>query len=191
MNIRQSHFYTEINELLRQRLPIILSLIKQTLLSQNDPNKNQLEVCCILERHLWGQDTQWRIEVDFENYENGYAEETSRPHSIGGFVMLEEVRGKQILYCQYGRFYNSFKNDKTEIKDDTTMFDEQIAYTELENKSLTTERLDRINLFLDSLHKRLIDGIDSINFKELGNIILGNSGAELQTFSFSNSNRLR
>lgn len=169
MNIRQSHFYTEINKLLRQQLPTILSLIKQTLLKQNNPNKNQLKVYCTLERHLWRQATQWRIEVDFENYENGY-DETLRPYSIGGFVMLEEVRGKQILYCDYGRFYNTFKNDKTELEDNLPIFDEQIAYTELENQSLTTERLNKINLFLDSFHDRFIDGIDSINFKQLGNI---------------------
>lgn len=106
---RKSIFYISLNELLNKRMPQIYKEIKKSISIKNYSDViNDIE--CSLEKHIWGQDTQWRIDTKVDAYP---CDETGRPFMFGGFVLLEEVKTRKTVYFKT-QMYNSFNEKITE-----------------------------------------------------------------------------
>ena len=160
IKVRNGELYAGLNEILKERLPKIKTNL-QTALQAFLREKNfehSLEVICQLEFHPWGQATQWRIEVDFGEYE--WSEKIMKPHYLGASVMLEEVAGKRTLHFSFGN-YNSF-NPKT-----TKGHSEKIKETQLSNSDFIQLKINAVEVFLKDLENVLLLEIKKIDFKQL------------------------
>ena len=146
---KQSIFYISLNELLHKRMPEIHKEIEKYV-SDKDYSDVIESVECNLEYHSWGQDTQWRIEVEVDAYP---CEETGRPFGLGGFVILEEVRRKATVHFKT-KMYNSF--------DETIPLKESIKiyYDMLDNFEFVETIIQQTNEFLDQFYDKFVTGAD-------------------------------
>lgn len=154
-DVRNGKLYTSLNELLNRRLPEVKAAVEQTLKAKNI----DLEVFCRLEYHCWAQCTQWRIELDFDDYEWDF--ETMKPRGIGAFIMLEEVEGKMNVHYTSGKIYNTFRSTLQSKES------EVIAHSGVHNSELVMSKIKEVTNFLDSLHEQLIEEVQWLDFDKL------------------------
>lgn len=160
--IRKSKFYSYFNLKLKQEFPVIKDKIRYYL--KNKSEFSQLKVICQLEIHPWKQVTQWRIEIDFDDFE--WDLETFKPHFLGAFASLEEVEGKRILHCNFGKTYNSFNRDE-EINNACI----KINYSNIDSTASIEFMKKEIEKFIENLYSKFIKEIDQIDLDRLSYLI--------------------
>ena len=135
------------NELLCKRMPEIHKEIEK-FISATDYSDVIESVECSLEYHSWGQDTQWRIKAEVDAFP---CDETGRPFALGGFVLLEEVRGKETVHFK-AQMYNSF--------DETIPLQESIKihYDMLDNSEFVKPIIQQTSEFLEQFYDKFIEG---------------------------------
>jgi len=146
---KKSIFYISLNELLHKRMPKIHKEIERYV-SDKDYSDVIESVECDLEYHSWGQDTQWRIYAEVDAYP---CEETGRPFSFGGFVFLEEVKGRKTVYFKT-QMYNSF--DETITKQEKI----EIYYDMLNDCEFIKSIIRQTSEFLDQFYDKFVTGAD-------------------------------
>lgn len=162
MVIKNTLFYKSLNTLLKERIQLIKPLIDNSLLLIKDKNNKPLKVSYSLENHPCTQVTQWRIEVDFNDYEWDLI--TCKPFHLGGFISIEENLNRQIVICNFGRIYNSF-NSNIEAISHT-----QITFSDLDNLEIVNSAIKKVNSFLDDFPKSFLSEVNLIDTKKLENI---------------------
>ena len=144
---KKSIFYISLNELLHKRMPEIHKEIEKFISTTvySDVIKS---VECSLEYHSWGQDTQWRINAEVDAFP---CDETGRPFGLGGFVILEEIRGKETVHFKT-QMYNSF--------DETIPLKESIKihYDMLDDGEFVEAIIQQTSEFLDQFYDIFIAG---------------------------------
>ena len=150
IEVRKSILYNSLNELLRKKMPAICRDIEKAISDRNytDVMNN---IVCLLETHIWGQDTQWRVEAEVECYP---CHESGRPFAIGGFVFLEEVAGQKIIHFKT-QMYNSF--DESTIKKKDTI---KINYDKVNDYEFIQPFIQETEEFLDQFYNIFMKGSD-------------------------------
>ncbi len=158
--VRNGKLYLRLNNLLREQLPKIKTALSQELQSflKNKQITKPLDVIYKLEFHGWGQDTQWRIEIDFDDYE--WSCETMKPHCLGAYIILEEVARKKTLHFSY-QIYNTF-NTKI-LKRES----EKINEFQLFDGDFIERKLSEIDSFLENLNHLIMIEVKQIDFEQL------------------------
>ena len=156
--VRKSKFYSVFNKKLRQEFPVIKNKIEDYL--KNNPNFNFLKVICLLEIHPWEQVTQWRIDIDFDDFE--WDLEGGKPHFLGAVASLEEVERKRTLHCNFGKIYNSF-NDNEEINNARI----KMNYSNIDKPASIEFMEKEIDEFIKTLYPKFIKEIEHIDLERL------------------------
>jgi hypothetical protein len=126
-------------------MPEIHKEIEKSISDKN--YKNEIEsIECSLEKHIWGQDTQWRIDAEAGSYP---CDEMGRSFSFGGYVFLEEVKGRETIHFKT-QMYNSFDKITTEHKKIA------IHYKMLNDKKLIEAIMRQTNEFLDQFYEKFM-----------------------------------
>ncbi|NQY31367.1 MAG: hypothetical protein HRT69_18115, partial [Flavobacteriaceae bacterium] len=151
-------FYKTINALLRNQFPVIKQNIntKYEQVLKEKQFQYLLPLICKFEYSSWGGNRQWRIELDFDDYQ--WSNKTVKPHFLNALVYLEI--GKEVIYfkCQ---LCSSF-NDELQLMDTV-----KISHQKLNDTNFVADKIKEIELFLKDLPKRFIKEIEKVNFKEL------------------------
>ncbi|WP_299247397.1 hypothetical protein [uncultured Aquimarina sp.] len=151
-------FYKEINALLRDQFSVIQQNItpqyEQLLKEREFPYP--LPIICQFEYASWGRNKQWRLELDFDEYQ--WSDKTVKPHFLNALVFIEV--GTEWIHFKY-QLCSSF-NDSLEPKET-----EKIEIKRLNETEFVDKKIDEVQLFLDNLPKRFIQETEKINFNEL------------------------
>lgn len=105
---------------------------------------------CSIEEHRWGQDTQWRIDAETDSTP---CDDSGRPFGIGGFIFLEEVTKREVLFFKV-QMYNSF--DKKITKQGYL----KIHYNKANDKEFVKMLIQQTNIFLDQFYDHFIAGTE-------------------------------
>lgn len=154
----QSLFYKEINALLRKQLhaikhditPQYEQILKEKKFIHPLPIINQFEYAA------WGANKQWRLELDFDDYQWSY--KTVKPHFFNAIVYLSV--GKGTVHYKY-QLTSSFNE---ELQSNDT---EEIAIEKLNDIDFVSTKIKELNQFLQDLPQAFLEEIKNINFNEL------------------------
>ncbi|WP_299435673.1 hypothetical protein [uncultured Aquimarina sp.] len=156
--VKQSKFYTELNSLLREQFDTIKRDIdpvyEQLLEERKFPYP--LPIICQFEYKGWERNVQWRLELDFDEYQ--WSSKTIKPHFLNALVFLEI--GTELLHFKY-QLCSSF-NDFLEPKET-----EKIELEKLNDTKYVSEKINEVQQFLDGLSRLFIQELEQINFYEL------------------------
>ena len=146
---KKSIFYISLSELLDKRMPEIHKGIEKAI-TYKDYSDVIESIECSLEKHIWGQDTHWRIYAEVDAFP---CDDTGRPFGLGGYVLLEEVKGRETVYFQT-QMYNSF--DEQIVKQEKI----KIHYDMLDNNEFVESIIQQTNEFLDQFYDKFMTGAD-------------------------------
>lgn len=155
-HMKNTAFYKVLNTVLRERLPEIKNEVEPVLQKTRKDNKFDYPLTYIFDFERISHDIQWRLEVDFNDYEWSY--KTVKPHFLGVFFSLE--KGKDVTRFYYN-IYNSFNED---LENNKT---EEIEDTLLGNDVFIEGKQKELNQFLDELTIRLIEEMKFLDFEQL------------------------
>ncbi|WP_299312669.1 DUF6304 family protein [uncultured Aquimarina sp.] len=153
-----SHFYKELNTLLRSEL----SKMKQSINSQYEKVLKEREfqyllpIICRFEYASWGGNRQWRLELDFDDYQ--WSNKTVKPHFLNAFVSFDI--SKDFIHFKY-QLCSSF--DEILLP----MEVEQIEIKMLTSVEFVSNKIQEVELFLKNLPLRFIQQIKKIDFDDL------------------------
>ncbi|MFD2562863.1 DUF6304 family protein [Aquimarina rubra] len=156
--VENTLFYKEINTLLRNQF----SAIKQTIHHRYEQVLKErqfyhaLPIICRFEYATWGGNRQWRLELDFDEYQ--WSNETVKPHFLNALVYLSI--GKELIYFKY-QLCSSFNDELLPMEE------EKIEIQKLNDTDFVTEKIEEVQQFLDCLPKRFIKEIEEIDFDDL------------------------
>ncbi|MDH7447646.1 hypothetical protein [Aquimarina sp. 2201CG14-23] len=156
--VMHSLFYKEVNALLRDQF----SAIKQNITPQYEQLLKEREfpyplpIICQFEYASWGRNKQWRLELDFDEYQ--WSNKTVKPHFLNALVSIE--MGTEFLHFKY-HLCSSF-NDSLEPKET-----EKIPIKKLDDSRFVSEKIDALKQFLEDLPQGFIQEIKTIDFNEL------------------------
>ncbi len=158
--VREGRLYSELNKLLREHFSKICKSLNQKLklFLRQKHYSLPFEAICRLEQHTWEQVTQWRVEIDFDDYELDY--ETLKPHYLGAFVSLEEVKGFSMLIFNF-KIYNSFNSELAGRED------EHINIQQLNDDGFVDQKLKEVKAFVKKLEDSLMKEIEKVDFNLL------------------------
>lgn len=160
MFVKETLFYENLNNILSERIPNIKLSIDNYLQNYNNVHNINLEAFYSLEKFPYNHNrVEWRIEIDLGEFE--YDINTERPFFIGGFISLEEISSRQMLFCNLGKIYNSFNPD-IECKNDY-----QISFLDIDNPIIINSAIKNVNSFLDFFSESFFKEIDLIDIKKL------------------------
>lgn len=156
--VRNSLFYKQLNVLLRKELDAIRRNItpQYEQILQKKKLEHPLPVICQFEFSSLGANKQWRLALDFDDYEWSY--KTVKPHFLNAVVSLSI--GSEFIHFKY-QLCSSF-NDALAPNET-----EEIAIKKLNDTSFVIEKIKEITSFLKGLAQRFIGEINHINFNEL------------------------
>ena len=146
---KKSIFYISLSELLDKRMPEIHKGIEKAIACKDYSDVIE-SIECYLEKHIWGQDTQWRIDAEVDAFP---CDDTGRPFGFGGYVLLEEVRGRETVYFKT-QMYNSF--DETIVTQETI----KIHYDMLNDSKFVETLIQQTNEFLNQFYNKFMTGAD-------------------------------
>ena len=146
---KKSIFYISLNELLYKRMPEIHKEIEKSV-SEKGYSDVIENIEYSLEKHIWGQDTQWRIDAEIDSYPS---DDNGRPFHFGGYVFLEEVKGRETVFFKT-QMHNSF--DETIVVQDLI----KIHYDMLNDSKFVETIIQQTNEFLDQFYDRFMKGAD-------------------------------
>ncbi len=153
-----SLFYKEVNVLVRYQFLAIKQNITpsyQQLLKNRDFD-HPLPIIHRFEYASWGGDRQWRLELDFDEYQ--WSDKTIKPHFLNALVYLSI--GKESIGFKY-QLCSSF-NDELE-----PMQSEKIEHQKLNDADFVAEKIGQLNKFLKQLPEAFLQEIEKLNFNEL------------------------
>lgn len=156
--VTHSLFYQEINTLLRKELSIIkneINLSYEQLLSKKQ-FKNPLSIICQFEFTGRALNRQWRLELDFDNYQ--WSNKTIKPHFLMALVNIET--SKETIYFKH-QLCSSF-NDAS-----LPMESEKIELQKLNDTVFVSSKIHELKQFLEQLSEAFLQEIEKINFNEL------------------------
>lgn len=156
--VKHSKFYTDLNTLLRAELPILKQAIEPDYYQFLAEKKFQhpLPIICQFEYASWGGNRQWRLELDFDNYQ--WSSRTVKPHFLTALISVET--GNDVIRCNY-QLCSSF-ND--ELK---PMQPEKIAFSALNDPEFVAEKMKEVKQFLNQLPERFLLEIQQLDFNDL------------------------
>lgn len=156
--VKSSLFYKEINALLRDQF----SVIKQSItpgyeqLLKDRHFDTPLPIICQFECGYSNKNQQWRLELDFDEYQWSY--KTVKPHFLNALVFIEI--GTELIHFKY-QLCSSF-NDELD-----PMQSEKIEHQKLNDTPFIEGKIRELNQFLKQLPQRFIQEIEKIDFDEL------------------------
>ncbi|QKX04046.1 hypothetical protein HN014_03705 [Aquimarina sp. TRL1] len=156
--VKKSKFYKELNTLLREQLTIIQQDITpeyEQILKEKE-FQHPLPIICQFEYASWGGNKQWRLELDFEEYQ--WSNETVKPHFLTAMVYLSVSAG--YLHFKY-QLCSSF-NELLQPKETET-----IEIKRLNQTNLVKDKLNQVRQFLEDLPNHFLQEVEKINFEEL------------------------
>lgn len=156
--VENTLFYKEINKLLREKFKAVKEKIAphyEQILKEQQFNY-PLPIHDRYEYSSWGGNRQWRLELDFDNYQ--WSNETIKPHFTNAVVSFDTT--KDYIHFKY-QLCSSFNEDALPMKP------EKIEVKKLNNADFVAKKKDEILQFIDELPKRFLQEIKKIEFKEL------------------------
>ncbi|WP_108870055.1 hypothetical protein [Aquimarina aquimarini] len=156
--VKRSEFYIMLNTILREQLPKIKQRITPiySQILKDRKFQHPLPIIYQFEYTTWGGNSQWRLELDFDDYQ--WSNKTVKPHFLIAFVNIEIAKDEVHFKYQFG---NSFNDALQPIQP------EKIKIDLLNDAAFVAEKIKEVNHFLDNLAKRFIQEIEKINFNEL------------------------
>ncbi|WP_025663117.1 hypothetical protein [Aquimarina megaterium] len=157
-SVKKSKFYTELNAILRERLTKIKQNIDpayEQILKEKQFN-HPLPIICQFEYAAWGLNKQWRLELDFDEYQ--WSNETVKPHFLNALVYLSVGTEYIHFKCQLCSSFNELLEPKET---------ETIEIRRLNDVDLVTDKLNQVRQFLEDLPNHFLQEIEKINFDEL------------------------
>ncbi|WP_378173985.1 DUF6304 family protein [Aquimarina sp. SS2-1] len=153
-----SLFYKEMNTLLRNQFSAIKQAIhpRYEQLLKERQFYHALPIICRFEYSSYGGNRQWRLELDFDEYQ--WSNETVKPHFLNALVYLSI--GKELIYFKY-QLCSSFNDELFPMEE------EKIEIQKLNDTDFVTEKINEVQQFLNSLPKRFIQEIEKIDFDDL------------------------
>jgi len=157
-HLERSLFYKELNSLLRNQFAAIVKNItpQYEQLLKKRQFKHPLPMMCRYEYASWGGNRQWRLELDFDEYQ--WSNETVKPHFLNAFVSIdvtkEFVHFKHQLCSSFNEKLLPMEVEKTSIK-------------LLDETNWVSKKTEEIKKFLEDLPQRFIQEIEKIDFDEL------------------------
>ncbi len=141
-DLRSTFFYKELNQILRAQLPLVREKVEPTLIALKRAHQfiHPLTFICHFERI--SHDVQWRLEIDFDDYE--WSETIVKPHLLGVFFSIRKEL--ESAYLSF-RVVNSFNDD-------------QVAYEKSKDKK-------EIMSFIADLVDCIIKELQYLDFKQL------------------------
>jgi len=156
--VERTLFYQEINALIRNQFSEIKENItsKYTQLLTERQFHHLLPIINKFEFATWTGNRQWRLELDFDDYE--WSNKTVKPHFLNALAYLET--NKESIHFKY-QLCSSFNEElqSAEI--------EKIAHEKLNDTDFVALKINELQQFLDSLPKRFLQEIENIDFEEL------------------------
>ena len=146
---KKSILYISLNNLLCKRMPEIHKEIEKSILDTGYSDIIE-KINCYLGNHSWGQNTQWKIDIEVDSYP---CDDTGRPFCLGGYVDLEEVKKRETVYFKT-QMFNSF--DETIAVQDKI----KIPYDMFDNSNFVEKIVHQTNDFLDQFYDRFMTGAD-------------------------------
>ncbi|EZH73452.1 hypothetical protein ATO12_16050 [Aquimarina atlantica] len=156
--VKKSKFYTELNALLREQLTKIkqnIDPVYEQILEEKQFD-HPLPIICQFEYASWGGNKQWRLELDFDEYQ--WSNETVKPHFLNALVYLsiskESIGFKYQLCSSFNNILQPSEIEKIELK-------------LLNDTDFVSKKIKEVERFLDDLPQYFIQEIEKINFDEL------------------------
>ena len=156
--VKSSLFYKEINVLLRDQFSVIKQNITpgyEQLLKERQFN-HPLPIICRFEYASWGRNRQWRLELDFDDYQ--WSCKTMKPEFLTAMISIEV--GSEAIHFKY-QLCSSF-NDALK-----PMESEKIRHEKLNDEDFVAEKTKEVERFLENLPQRFIQEMEKIDFDEL------------------------
>jgi hypothetical protein len=147
--MKNSILYNSLNELSLNRMPEICKRIERFVSDKGYSDVIE-KINCSLEKHLFGQDTQWRIDAEVDDYPY---DETGHPFGIGGFIFLEDVAERKTVFFKT-QMYNSF--DKTIEQ----QHEVEIDYDKANDMEFVETLMRQTSIFLDQFYDRFTGGAE-------------------------------
>ncbi|GFD83793.1 hypothetical protein KUL118_66550 [Tenacibaculum sp. KUL118] len=157
-NVKRSKFYTELNALLRAELPKLkedISPLFNKILKEKK-FRNPLPIVHKSEYAAWGRNSQWRLELDFDDYQWSY--KTGKPHFLAALISMDI--GDEMIHFKY-QLCSSF-NDELQPQQA-----EKIALSKLNNLEFISSKMKAVKQFLDLLPEHFIAEVEHIDFNDL------------------------
>lgn len=156
--VKESLFYQEINSLLREQFPLIKEAITpayEQILEENEFH-HPLPIEYYFEYAAWGANRQWRLELDFDDYQ--WSNSTIKPHFLTALISIEI--GNEVIHFKY-HLCSSFNEGLA------SMETEKIEISKLNNDNFIIEKVTELKQFLEGLPKAFLKEIERIDFNEL------------------------
>jgi len=156
--VENTLFYKEINELLREHFAVIKEDItsQYELILKERQFNHPLPILDRYEYSSWGGNRQWRLDLDFDNYEWSY--KFIKPHFICAVVSFETTKGyihfKHQLCSSFNEALLPMKPEKIEVE-------------KLNSVYFVAQKKKEIQQFINELPKRFLQEIKVIDFEEL------------------------
>jgi hypothetical protein len=134
-HVKHSKFYTELNTLLRAELPILKEAIEPAYCQflKEKEFQHPLPIICQFEYAAWGGNRQWRLELDFDDYQWSY--KTVKPHFLTALISVET--GNDGIHFKY-QLCSSFNDELKPMQTEKMAFSElnDIEFVEVKMKAV-------------------------------------------------------
>ncbi|WP_157638218.1 hypothetical protein [Flexithrix dorotheae] len=157
-DVKRSKFYTELNALLRAELPKVKEDISPSFKKILKEKKFQhpLPIVHQFEYAAWGRNSQWRLELDFDDYQWSY--KTVKPHFLTALMSMDI--GDDVISFKH-QLCSSF-NDELQPQQV-----EKIELSRLNDIEFVALKMKAIKQFLNLLPERFLAEVEDIDFNDL------------------------
>lgn len=151
-------FFRELDTLLKASLPRIQQAIEPELVHYLSENNFQTPLPLIYHTcyTAWGSNTQWRLELDFDDYQWSY--ETIKPHVLAAYITIEAGGDWINFKFQLGNTFCNLIEYQKPVK---------IDYMLLEDHAFVALRITEVNVFLTDLPTAFMQEVKKIPLDDL------------------------
>lgn len=157
-HIESTLFYKKINALLREQFSEIKQIIlpQYTQLLEDRQFNNPLPIISKFEYAIWGGNQQWRLELDFDEYQ--WSNETIKPHFLNAFISFDTT--KECIHFKY-QLCSSFNETLLPMEQ------QKIETKLLNDANFVSKKIEEVKQFLADVPQRFMEEIRKIDFEEL------------------------
>lgn len=157
-DVKHSKFYIELNTLLRAKLPKLKEDIDPLFnkILKEKKFQNPLPIVHQSEYAAWGRNSQWRLELDFDDYQWSY--KTGKPHFLTALISMDI--GDEVIHFKY-QFCSSF-NDELQSQQA-----EKIPLSKLNDIEFVASKMKAIKQFLKLLPELFLAEVKYVDFNDL------------------------